>query len=402
MSFFELLRCELRAIFTNPAILLTVFGGVVFYSFLYPLPYANQIPREQRIVVANLDENQLSRRLERMVDATPQVHIAARTYSLEEAQRIFFEQRMAGLLVIPEHFYRDLLLGRQPTLSYGGDASYFLIYGTVLQGLAAAGETLAAQVKIKKMIGSGQALALAKQQYTAMHLNLRSVFNPTGGYVNYVIPAVFILILHQTLIIAAGILGGGQNEKNAEGAPGYWRDAAPLQLLVARSSIFVLVYWLLCMYYFGFSFSFYNIARHAGFAELNLVILPFLLGAAFLGICLGLILPRRELATLLVLLSSMPLVFTSGFIWPPEAIPALLRDLAQFIPVVPATKMFLGLNQMGGEFSSLQTHWYQMWLCVLLYGLLAWLLLHVQRRRCAAKPPEGKESGQKEVVERAR
>lgn len=385
MSFFELIRHELRALFTNPAILLTVFGGVVFYSFLYPLPYANQIPREQRIVVANLDGSQLSRRLERMVDATPQVHIVKRTYSVEEARRIFMEQSMAGVLVIPEHFSKDLRLGRQPTLSYGGDASYFLIYGTVLEGLAAAGETLAAQVKIKRMVSSGQALALAEQQYTAIGLNLRSVFNPTGGYVNYVIPGVFILILHQTLIIAAGIIGGCQNEKNTGGTRGYWHDAAPLQLLIARSSIFSVVYWLLCMYYLGFSFSFYDVPRAAGFAELNLIILPFLLGASFLGICLGLILPRRELATLLVLLSSMPLIFASGFIWPTEAVPQLLTSLMQYIPVVPAIKMFVGLNQMGGTFSSLQSHWNQMWLCVLLYGVLAWLMLHIQRRRFAEK-----------------
>lgn len=358
--------------------MLTVFGGVLLYSFLYPLPYAKQIPRDQQVVVVNLDGSLLSRRLERMVDATPQVQLSARAYSLEEGQELFVDRKMAGILVIPENFYRDLLQGKRPTLSFAGDASYFLVYGTVLEGLASSGQTLAAEVKISRMVMSGQVVALAAEQYSAIKLNIHPVFNPTMGYVNYVIPAVFILILHQTLIMGVGILGGGQNEQRLLEGKGYWLLAAPWKLLLVRTSLFVAIYWLLCMYYFGFSFSFYNIPHLADFSELNLLILPFLLGGTFLGISLGLLLPRRELATLLVLLSSMPLIFASGFIWPASAIPDQLTAIMQFIPVIPAIKAFIGLNQMGAEFSDILPLWKQLWFCAAIYGCLAWWLLRRQ------------------------
>lgn len=378
MSWLEICKNELRAVFTNQAILLTVFGGVLLYSFLYPLPYTEQIPRDQHVVVVNLDGSQLSRRLERMVDATPQVQLSARAYSIEEAQHTFVEQKMAGILVIPENFYRDLLQGRRPTLSYAGDASYFLVYSTVLEGLAGSGQTLAAEVKILRMAMSGQSQALAKEQYSAVKLNTLPVFNPTMGYVNYVIPAVFILILHQTLILGAGILGGGQNEQRLSGGKGYWFEAAPWKLLLVRTALFVGIYWLLCMYYFGFSLSFYNIPHLADFFDLNMLILPFLLAATFLGISLGLLLPRRELATLLVLLSSIPLIFASGFIWPDSAIPDQITAVIQFIPVIPAIKAFVGLNQMGADFSSILPFWQQLWLCAVIYGCTAWLLFRRQ------------------------
>ncbi|GAK83331.1 ABC-type multidrug transport system permease component [Vibrio ponticus] len=35
MNLFDLIKAELKALFTNPVVMLTVFGGVVFYSFLY-------------------------------------------------------------------------------------------------------------------------------------------------------------------------------------------------------------------------------------------------------------------------------------------------------------------------------------------------------------------------------
>ena len=378
MNWWALYKHEWHAVFTNQAILLTVFGGVLLYSFLYPLPYTKQLPREQKVIVVNLDGSQLSRRLERMVDATPQVQLSARAYSLEEAQKIFVDRKMAGILVIPENFYRDLLQGRRPTLSFAGDAGYFLVYGTVVEGLAASSQTLAAEVKISRMVMSGQVPALAAEQYSAVKLSIHPVFNPTMGYVNYVIPAVFILILQQTLIMGAGILGGGQNEQRLLEGKGYWLEAAPWKLLLVRTALFVAIYWVLCMYYFGFSFSFYNIPRLANFSELNLLILPFLLGATFLGISLGQILPRRELATVLILLSSMPLIFSSGVIWPVSAIPYQITAIMQLIPVIPAIKAFVGLNQMGADFSDILPLWRQLWFCAALYGCLAWWLLRRQ------------------------
>jgi len=375
MSWWDICKNEWRAILSNPTILLTVFGGVLLYSFLYPLPYAQQVPRDQKVVVVNLDNSQLSRRLERMVDATPQVCLSAQAYSIEEAQELFIARKMAGILVIPEHFYRDLLLGQRPTLSFAGDASYFLVYGTVLEGMATAGGNLAAEVKISRMMMSGQPMELASEQYSAIRMNIFPVFNSTMGYVNYVIPAVFVLILHQTLIMGAGILGGYQNEQQRLGVKGYWLCTSPLRLLLVRTALFVAIYWLLFLYYFGFAFSYYGIPCLAHIGELNLLVLPFLLSSALLGICLGLLLPRRELTTLLVLLSSLPLIFSSGFIWPTAAIPAPINTVVQIVPVISAIKAFLSINQMGADFIDILPLWRQLWLLAVCYGCIAWFLL---------------------------
>lgn len=382
MSWWDICKKEMAAIFRNPAILLTIFGGVVFYSFLYPLPYAQQVPRELKVVVVNLDNSQLSRSLERMVDASPQVQLSGRAHSLAEAQEMFVEDSLAGIMLIPENFYRDLLLNKRPTLSFAGDASYFLVYGTVLEGMAGAGATLAAQVKVAKMVMSGQSMVMASEQYSAIKLNIFSAFNETLGYVNYVIPAIFILILHQTLLMGAGILGGGQNEELLAGkGDDYWLRAPGWKLLPIRLALFVIIYWILCMYYFGFTFSFYGIPHLADFSQLNLFVLPFLLASTFLGIALGFILPRRELATLLVLLSSMPLIFASGFVWPISSVPEGLVQALQFIPVIPALNGFLRLNQMGADFMDVFVYWQQLWICTGLYGCLCCFLLWHKKRK---------------------
>ncbi|MCV5307271.1 ABC transporter permease, partial [Escherichia coli] len=88
---------------------------------------------------------------------------------------------------------------------------------------------------------------------------------------------------------------------------------------------------------------------------------PFLLATCWFGIVLGAIFTRRDLPTQVVLISSLPLVFLAGFIWPLELIPAPLNWLAQWVPTIPAIEGFLRLNQMGADFAQVSRYWWQLW-----------------------------------------
>jgi len=369
MTLFKLIKVELHAIFTNPAIILTVFGGVIFYSFLYPLPYSQQTPQEQSITVVNLDKSLTSYQLERMVDATPQVKIVTHANSIEQAKQQFFTGQVRGILVIPTNFYRDLLLGKSPTLSYAGDASYFLVYGTIAEGLSQAGGTLAAKAKVTQLLSNGVPLSQAQQQYSQVKVNLKPTFNPTIGYINYVVPAVFVLILQQTLIIGLGLMGCSEKSEF-----GYWVQQSTFKILVTRTLIFVSIYYLMSGYYFGFSFDFYGINKLASPLILIALLAPFLLTSSFIGICLGVLMPRKEWVTVFVLFSSMPLVFSAGFIWPLESVPLPLIWLTNLFPCTPAIQSFLSINQMGAGFSQITTQWQLLWLQVLIWGIIAFIL----------------------------
>ncbi|WP_017190226.1 ABC transporter permease [Vibrio harveyi] len=367
MTLWQLIKTELRSVMTNPVVVLTVFGGVVFYSFLYPLPYAQQTPREQPIAIVNLDGSQTSLTLERMVDATPQVKVVTRLHTIADAKQAFLNREITGFLVIPEHFYKDLMLGSSPILAYAADASYFLVYGTVVEGLAQAGGTLGAQVKVSKMVIDGVPLSMASHDYSAIKLNMKPTFNPTMGYIEYVVPAVFVLILQQTLIMAVGLQTGTQRHGR-----GYWSQVPTGALLLVRTLVFVAIYYLLSAYYFGFSFERLNVNHVANASELLTLLLPFLLGCCGLGIWLGYLLPRRELVTLVVLVSSMPLIFLAGFIWPVESIPAPLLWFADLSPSTWAIKGFLALNQMGATWQQVAKHWTALWVLTVLWGGVAY------------------------------
>lgn len=380
MPLIELISAELRAIFKNPLIVLTMFGGVIFYSFLYPSPYAQQKPLEQLISVVNLDNSQLSRELERMVDATPQVKIVSRTHSLEEAKQALLNGEVHGLLVIPMHFYRDLLLAKRPILSYAGDSAYFLVYGTIVEGLAKAGGTLAAKARVQRMLSDGQPLVSAATHHTQVDLNMKPTFNPNMGYLNYVLPAVFIIILQQTLLMGVGVLGCIERAQS-----GYWSRSATAVILSVRVTLFVAIYYLLALYYIGFCFNLYGINTLASATDMLSLLAPFLLSSTFIGIILGTWIPRKELVTFVVLFSSMPLVFSAGFIWPLESIPREIIWLSNLFPSTPAIQGFLQINQMGATFSQILAQWQLLWLQVLLWGSIAYLAFRYRQRQVTQK-----------------
>ncbi|PIE69606.1 MAG: ABC transporter [Deltaproteobacteria bacterium] len=374
MSWGRLLLLEIRTILTNPTIFLTVVGGMIFYSFLYPQPYLHQIPRKQKIAVLDNDNTPMSRRLIRMVSATPQVDICVQVGSRSEAKHLLSSKEISGLLLVPKNFHRDVLQHRSPTLVYAGDASYFLVYGTIIEGITKAATALDAEIKLEHQSQPG------KPANPPLRLNARPVFNPNTGYLNYVIPAVFILILQQTLLIGAGIHGTTLEELHRAGKTTYCTDVSPLYLLTTRLAAFTLIYTPFVLFYFGFCFEKYQILRLANPSELASIIVPLLLATASLGAIIGKLVPRKELVTLVILVSSLPLVFSAGFVWPSSSIPFWINWLVQWVPSIHATHAIHQLNQMGADFTTVAGEQSALWGLFGLYFSGA-LLLHRKKEK---------------------
>ncbi len=375
MSLYRLLWLELQAILSNRAIFLTLIMGTVFYSFLYPQPYLHQIPREQKIAVIDNDNSAMSRKLIRMVQATPQVDVAVTANNVKEARKMLISGCIRGLLLIPENFGRNILLQASPVLVYAGDGSYFLVYGAIAEGITAAAAALDSSIVLHRSMLAGKSVDTSLESSSPIILNASPVFNPSTGYINYVVPAVFVLILHQTLLIGASLHGASEAERKRAGKMTHAQQAPPLHLLLMRLLAFFLIYIPIIMYYFGFCFHYYGLSRLASLGEIIQVVVPFLLATTALGIVIGQFLPRRELATLLILLSSLPLIFSAGFIWPVTSIPFWIHWLVQWAPSTPAIGTTLHLNQMGADFHYASRGILHLWGLFIVYFIGAWWLL---------------------------
>ena len=162
------------------------------------------------------------------------------------------------------------------------------------------------------------AVAQAARHLAAQPAELVQVplFNPTASYSSYVVPAAFVLILHQTLLMGAATLGGAAFERQGRTSR-QMRASAILGQALAHWTLYVpgmLLYFVIMPRVYGFS------TLGSIWATVALTI-PFILATSFLGQALGLVFRHRETAVLLVLASSLPQFFLVGVSWPAEALP---------------------------------------------------------------------------------
>ena len=381
MSYFALLKAEFRALFSDVDILLTIFGGVILYSFLYPQPYLRESVTALPVAVVDYDKSDLSRKMSFMLDSSPQITVDSSYLSEQSAKDAIINNTITALVIIPPHFKRDLYLGKEPVISVGADASYFLIYGGVVEATMHSVLTESAQQQVGDLLKKSVPLVTAKMQYTPFKTEFINTFNISGSYINYVIPAVFILILQQTMLIGMGMMGAKQNEETRSGKNGYYNSGSVLAVMGVRYLSFGSIYFVHILFFFGFSFSFFGVPHIAKVGELLLYSFSFLMAVGSLGIFLGALFKERIYPTPVILLSSLPLVFSAGFVWPLEMMPQWLIWLSNLSPSTPGIQGFLRLNQMGADFSQVIGQFGLLWIQTVAYGVLAFFILKHKHRR---------------------
>lgn len=325
MRFLEVFKAESKLIFTDIALILTIIGGVLLYAFLYPQPYSSQSVSGLSISFVDLDKSKLSREIAFKLNATPQINITRYDMSERDAKEALVEDKIKAIVVIPHNFSKDVTLGKAPVVAVGADSSYFLIYGAVLEGAMKSVLTQSASMKVGKLLISGVPMVGAVKAYTPYTLSTINLFNINNSYIQYVIPAVYIIILQQTMLIGLGILGGGINERIRRKKRGYY-DTSPIwMMMLSRFIIFGGIFFVHILFYFGFSFTFFEVTHIASISNLLNFSVAFITASVSLGIFLGALFSSREIATPAILFSSLPLIFSVGFIWPLEAIPVFIN-----------------------------------------------------------------------------
>lgn len=379
MSFWDTFRAECKMIFSNKAIILTIIGGVILYSFLYPQPYSHKNVSKLGISVVDYDHSDMSRSIIYSLDATPQISVIRRDLSQKDAKEALISDEIKAIVIIPPHFKRDILLNKSPTIAVGADSSYFLVYGGVLEGAMKSVLTQGVSIKVASLLKAQVPLVQAKRSYTPYSLNIINLFNPNNSYTQYVIPAVFVLILQQTLLIGLGLLGGSTNEKLSSKESGYLHRSPIWQIFLSRYLIFGSIFFVHMLFYFGFSFELFDVSRLANISDLLAFGISFLVASISLGILIGTLFNSPEIATPAILFSSLPLVFSVGFIWPLESIPPYIHYLSLLSPSTPAINGFLSLNQMGASLDMVGDDMVILWIESIVYLALGYLVFGYRR-----------------------
>jgi ABC-2 type transport system permease protein len=360
---------EVQRILGDRGVLGLIVLAPLLYGALYPQPYLGQVLRGIPIAVVDQDQTELSRDLIQTLNADEATSVAVRADTLADAQAALDRHEVFAILAIPKDTERQVLRGEQGRIAAYVDAAYFLLYSRSLQGISEAASTVSNNIATRGARGEGS-LVYAAMSRGASPIDFLSqpLYNPTGGYASYVVPAAFILILQQTLLLGVASLGGaayaagGPANRRLRSGPRAVFGQALAHLCLATPGL--LLYLIVLPRVYGFS----TLGR---LQDIVLMAVPFVLSVSFLAQFVSAWFTRRETAVLLFIAVSLPLFFQVGVSWPVEALPDFIRAASQALPTTAAIDGLVRINQMGASIMDVRRDWMSLWILTIVYGLLA-------------------------------
>ena len=337
---------ELRKIFSDVGVLVFFLIVPLLYPLLYAYLYGREVVREVPVVVVDECRSATSREFLRKTDATPDLKIISYCSDMEEARNLMHRHKAYGLIHIPSEFESTLADGRQATVNLYCDMSGLLYYKALLSGCTMVSLDMNRNIQMERLSG----LSDWEKEVQTMPIDNEYVtmFNPVNGFQAFLIPAVLILVLQQTLVLGICMLAGTERERRHKGElilGESYRN--PITVLGGKGLAYLLVYGFTATYVLCFVPWLFNMPQLWQLPTLVAFVVPFLLASIFFGITLSFFVKDRESCFLLFVFVSVPLIFMSGISWPTSNMPDFWRHFAMLFPSTPAVNGFARINTAG-------------------------------------------------------
>ena len=230
------------------------------------------------------------------------------------------------------------------------------------------------------------------------------MFNPTTGVASYVLPAVLMMILQQTMLLGVGINAGTMREKNRFRLfrPIARHSGGMFQIVLGRSLCYLPVYVATSFYVLGITPMLFHFNRLAHFPDLVVFLVPYLLAVAFLAQVVSHFVRTRESSMMVILFSSLVLLFISGISWPWCSVPTFWKIVAYLFPSTPGINGFVRMTNEGARLSQVSFEYAALWIQALCYMLLAMVVMkrdirqscrNFNRQHRRPKPTQAKNKG---------
>jgi len=360
-----------RVLAIRGAFMLLVAGPLV-YGLYYPQPYLNQILRKIPIAVVDNDLSELSRNIVQTLDASGAVSVAVQAATLAEARKALDRGDAFAVVGIPPGTERDVLKGNTAHIPIYADATYLFIFRSMSNGIAVAINTLSSELAARGARTDGSLVKAALASASPAEILLQPIFNPVGGYASYIVPAAFVLILQQMLLIGASMLTVVALAQTTGGA-----FASVLGRGIAHLTIYLpalALYFIVLPRFYGFSTLGHPVQL---FALASL----FTLATSFMGQAAGAWFKHPETPTLIFLGTSLPQLFLTGFSWPREAIPRPVLIAGYIFPSDFAIDGIVRIDQLGASLWEVARDWRGLWCLAVIYFALAVISAAFLKRR---------------------
>jgi len=205
---------------------------------------------------------------------------------------------------------------------------------------------------------------------------VKSIFNATNNYGDYLLPVLLVLIIQQTLIIGFGqsVLHELVHFKSLSDPNINFFGF--IKVFSAKGIYYVVLYASLFFLFYKVIFPYYHLDfKGSEFLHFLLSSL-FILAVMVYTILLGTFFKTAIGWTEIMAFSTYPLFLVSGYSWPIEAMPKALQVFANLLPSTPYFTVFNKLATQGAGLMNIKTQVIHL----LVLFLLGYLMLYLRFR----------------------
>ena len=371
---FYIWKDELRNVFKDAGVMIFFFLVPFVYPLLYSFIYNNEVVHEAKMVVVDQSDSYLSREFTRRVNATPDVEVVGVCPDMAEAKKML----AYGILLFPPDYSKDLHEGRQTTVSLYCDMSALLFYKAFLLAATEVSLDMGKELRMHNNPSSTDKM----DQITVDPIPYESValFNSQNGFASFLVPAILILVLQQTLILGIGMLGGTAREKNRFHSlvPICRHFNGTLRIVFGKSLTYLLLYVVVCIWVLAIVPKLFSLPQVGEPLTILLFLLPYLFACIFMSMTLSGFMTSRESPMLVFVFTSVILLFISGVSWPEAAIPPFWKVVGYLFPSTPGIQGFIRINTAGVSLHEVAHEYRVLWIQAGVYFILSCIIYRYQ------------------------
>ncbi|MGL4292231.1 MAG: ABC transporter permease [Bacteroidales bacterium] len=381
---FQLMKNEYITITSSYAITLVLLGGIFVYGLLYNYMYQPNVIRNAPVAVVDNSKTPMSRDFIQMLDATPEVKVLTDGVDFIEAKELMKKNDVVGILLIPDRFEKKIEQGEETLTIMYQTTTAFLYYLAVQNATAFTMKSFNDQIRPDQLVFLPEdAAPVMAQAQSPVSVNGTALYNYTEGYGTYLIPAVLMVIIFQTLLMVIAMISG--KERHTGSIRNYLPDSNSFwsmsKVIVSKTMIYCLLYALFSVFLLGLMPVLFDLPNIGNPVAIIQLLIPYLLATSFFGLAASVFFTDQDGPLLMITFFSVGLIFLSGVSYPLELMPWYWRMAHFVIPAAPATLAFVKINSMGAGISEISLQYTVLWIQCIAYFVLACLAYRYNVRK---------------------
>ena len=365
----NVIKSEFKTMFKDRGVVIMLVLAPLAYPVLYCSLYKSETLIDVPVAAVDCSRSKESRELLRHIDATQNIEIKSSYPTLAEAKQAYYEKKVHGVVYIPADFSKKLNLGDQTTVSIYADISSFMYYRIINQACNNCIMALNQQVQVERLNANGITGESATIISNPIPYEGITLYNEGAGFASFLMPAILILILFQTLFLGIGMIAGtsrGENRFHVLVSSAVHRGGT-FRVIIGKSTCYFLLYAAWSFFILMLIPRAFNLP-HIGIPfDILMLLIPFLLASIFFSMTVSVFLPHRETGMVIFMFMSLILLFLSGVSWPQSNINGFWKAFAWIFPSTSGIQAYIKINTLGADLHHITFEYLSLWVQTAFY-----------------------------------